>query len=87
MVGHVPIRTCVICRRKAPKSALLRLVVRDRTVMEDPEHIAPGRGAYVCRQPACLSNLRCDKRLQKAFRGQVRELAPGVGLKQHLSNT
>jgi hypothetical protein len=38
----------VACGRQAPKSALLRLAVRDGRVVADPGAMLPGRGAYVC---------------------------------------
>ena len=48
-----PVRRCVACRRRAPKSALVRLVVADRAVTVDPTSAAPGRGAYLCGGRAC----------------------------------
>jgi predicted RNA-binding protein YlxR (DUF448 family) len=75
-----------VCRRKESKAALLRLAMRDRIVIEDPDQVVPGRGAYVCRSFDCLSKLRYDKRMQKAYRGQARALAPDIGLKLHLTN-
>ncbi len=52
---HVPERTCVGCRGRAPKASLVR-VVRwpDGRVGADPGGKAPGRGAYVHADPACL---------------------------------
>jgi predicted RNA-binding protein YlxR (DUF448 family) len=75
-----------VCRRKESKTALLRLAMRGSLVVEDPDQVAPGRGVYVCRRLDCLSKLRYDNRLQKAFRGQARGLAPGIGLKLPLTD-
>ena len=53
--GHVPERTCVGCRGRAPKRELLRLVrAPDGLVRVDPRGSAPGRGAYVHRDPSCV---------------------------------
>jgi len=50
----VPERTCVGCRRTAPKSELLRLVRAPAGgVRVDRSGRAPGRGAYVHRSSDC----------------------------------
>jgi uncharacterized protein len=49
-----PERTCVGCRGKAAKPELLRLVRADGGVRVDPQGNAPGRGAYVHRDAACV---------------------------------
>ncbi|MGQ0669552.1 MAG: YlxR family protein [Actinomycetota bacterium] len=51
-----PERTCVGCRRRAPKADLLRVVRSPRgTVGPDPSGKLPGRGAYVHRDPSCVA--------------------------------
>jgi predicted RNA-binding protein YlxR (DUF448 family) len=51
---HVPGRTCVACRESKPKRALVRVVRRgDGSVAVDPTGKQPGRGAYLCHDPAC----------------------------------
>jgi len=54
-VSRTPVRTCVGCRGTAGKRELIRVV---RTpagpVRVDPTGTAPGRGAYLHRDPACL---------------------------------
>ncbi len=50
-----PERTCVGCRATAPKRDLVRLVASESGgARPDPTGKAPGRGAYVHRDPACL---------------------------------
>lgn len=69
--GHVPIRTCISCGTKRPKSDLIRLVLDpDGWVVCDFIGNAPGRGAYVCRREECWAILRDSNRLKKAFRGK-----------------
>ena len=53
--SQVPERTCVGCRGKAMKPELLRVVRgADGVVVADPSGRAPGRGAYVHRDRACV---------------------------------
>jgi predicted RNA-binding protein YlxR (DUF448 family) len=48
---HVPLRTCVGCRRRFAKQQLVRFVVGEGgLVLGSPE----GRGAYLCRNASCL---------------------------------
>lgn len=52
-----PVRTCVGCRVRAPRSALLRVVVQDGVLVADEKAVLPGRGAWVhdtdgCREAA-----------------------------------
>lgn len=58
MSTHAPLRTCVGCRAKAQRSALVRLVVDRRdaapAVTIDHTASAPGRGAWVHQIPHCL---------------------------------
>ena len=49
-----PIRTCVGCRARAPRSELLRIVAGPDGPAIDGRGDAPGRGAYVHRDPVCL---------------------------------
>jgi len=53
-VAHVPERTCVGCRGKAPKSDLMRIVRADVGLALDRTGHAPGRGAYMHRERACV---------------------------------
>ena len=48
---HIPIRTCVACRKKKPKGELLRLRVGGAASGGNPNE---GRGMYLCREAACL---------------------------------
>jgi predicted RNA-binding protein YlxR (DUF448 family) len=52
--ARAPQRTCVACRESGEKRGLTRLVrSADGSVRYDPTGRLPGRGAYVCSQPAC----------------------------------
>ncbi len=67
MTPHVPMRTCLGCRRRRPKREMLRLVRRaDGHV--DTDVAASGRGAYVCEDVECLDRALKPGRLAHAFR-------------------
>jgi uncharacterized protein len=58
------------CGRRAPKSALRRLALRDGWVVVDPDAVLPGRGAYVC--DATCARAAVDRRaFARAFRRAV----------------
>jgi predicted RNA-binding protein YlxR (DUF448 family) len=67
-----PVRTCVGCREEAGKRALIRLVRGpDGVVGRDPTGHAPGRGAYLHDDPACLELARRRRALQRALAAEV----------------
>ncbi len=72
---RVPQRTCVACRGVGAKPELLRVV---RTpageVRVDPSGKAPGRGAYVHRDPGCAR-----RALARGGRALARTLRRGLG--------
>ena len=49
-----PVRTCVGCRSRDAKPALLRVVVVDGALAVDPAGRLPGRGASVHPDLACV---------------------------------
>ena len=67
-----PIRTCVACRQEAGKRTLVR-VVRDANGQAalDSTGRAPGRGAYLHRDPACVEIARKKKGLDRALGATV----------------
>ncbi len=69
-----PVRTCVGCRGRQDKGALIRVVRRpDGEVEVDAGGKAPGRGAYVHPDPACVGAALARGALARALR---RVLAP-----------
>lgn len=68
MPKTIPVRQCLGCREHKPKSELIR-VVRSPAgeVSLDFRGKKPGRGAYVCPDPACLKRVRKSKALERAF--------------------
>ena len=79
-----PVRTCVGCRARDAKAALLRVVVVDGALTVDPAGREPGRGASVHPDPACVD--LADRR--RAFARALRVPGPlDVGpVREHLQN-
>ena len=51
----IPMRMCVGCREMREKRSLLRIVKSaEGEISFDPVGKKPGRGAYICRDRACL---------------------------------
>ena len=67
-VKKIPQRQCVGCREMKDKKALLRVVRSpEGAVSLDFTGKKPGRGAYVCPDPACLKKARKSRALERAF--------------------
>lgn len=49
-----PVRTCIGCRGRAPKTELLRLVWHGSAVALDRRQVESGRGAYLHPDVTCL---------------------------------
>lgn len=68
MQKKIPMRQCVGCREMKPKKELIRAVKSpEGTISLDFKGKAPGRGAYVCPDPACLKRAIKAKSLERAF--------------------
>jgi predicted RNA-binding protein YlxR (DUF448 family) len=68
---HVPMRTCVVCRDKAGKRQLTRVVRTPEGVFVDPTGKMNGRGAYVCEQ--CWERAVHSDVLAKALKAPLTE--------------
>ena len=68
MQKKIPMRQCVGCREMKPKKELIRAVKSpEGAISLDFKGKAPGRGAYVCPNPACLKRAIKAKSLERAF--------------------
>jgi len=63
-----PVRTCLGCRQRAPRSALLRVVARDGRAVVDAAARLPGRGAWVHPAPTCLDTAIRRRAFGRALR-------------------
>lgn len=70
----VPMRMCLGCGQMFPKRELVRAVKnKEGEIFLDIKGKAPGRGAYLCRNPECLRLARKARRLERAFSSQIPE--------------
>jgi uncharacterized protein len=63
-----PVRTCVGCRTRAPRSALLRVVARGSDLVPDPRAAMPGRGAWLHPTPECVETAIRRRAFVRALR-------------------
>ena len=72
MEKKISMRQCLGCREMKPKRELIR-VVRSSTgeISLDFRGKAPGRGAYVCPNSACLKKAVKARALERAFSAQI----------------
>lgn len=65
-------RTCVGCRKRSPREALVRVVCSpEGVVLVDRYLKAPGRGAHICYDPRCVGVAVERRAFGRAFRRQV----------------
>jgi predicted RNA-binding protein YlxR (DUF448 family) len=67
----IGVRTCIGCRRTAPKPELVRLVWDEATaeVVPDPRQVLPGRGCYL--HPECAGLVVKRRAVARALRRSV----------------
>lgn len=64
----IPQRQCVGCRTMFEKRDLIRVVRSpEGEISLDDRGKKPGRGAYLCKDPACLKKAQRSKALERAF--------------------
>ncbi len=69
-----PLRMCTGCGQMKPKKELVRVVRSpEGEISLDLTGRKPGRGAYVCRDIACLKAARKARRLERAFSCRIPE--------------
>ena len=72
MPKKIPMRQCVGCREMKEKRQLIRVVRSpEGEVSLDFKGKKPGRGAYLCPDPACLAKAQKKKALERSFEQPV----------------
>lgn len=73
MPKKIPMRQCLGCREMKPKPTLIRVVRAPDggTITLDFKGKAPGRGAYLCPDPACLKKAVKSHALERAFSAAI----------------
>jgi predicted RNA-binding protein YlxR (DUF448 family) len=79
-----PVRTCVGCRRRDEASRLLRVVADGTSVVVDPRRRAPGRGAHVHPDLACVALAVKKRAFGRTLRAPVEAAAAGAVLTAYL---
>jgi predicted RNA-binding protein YlxR (DUF448 family) len=70
----IPQRTCIGCGMKKDKKELVRIVrTPEGTLQLDLTGRMNGRGAYVCRDAACLDKALKRKALQRSLKEEISE--------------
>ena len=68
VVKKVPIRKCSGCAERFPKSVLVRVLrTPDGEILLDETGKKSGRGAYLCKNAACLKKARKSKRIDQSL--------------------
>lgn len=71
-VKKIPQRTCIGCGETHNKKEMVRIVRSpEGEVSLDRSGKKPGRGAYVCPNPACIEKAFQSKNLEKALQVKV----------------
>ena len=74
MQKKIPMRQCIGCREKKPKRELIRVVrPPEGEVTLDFSGKMNGRGAYLCKDAACLKRAAKAKALERAFETAIPE--------------
>ena len=67
-IRTIPQRKCIGCNTSKDKRELIRVVRNaEGEISIDTTGKKPGRGAYICKDAACLKLARKGKKLDKAF--------------------
>ncbi|QMU97911.1 YlxR family protein [Microbacterium esteraromaticum] len=69
-----PVRTCVGCRGRASRTALIRVVAQNDRLVIDERAALPGRGAWLHPSPECLDTALRRKAFARALR-----VPPSIG--------
>lgn len=65
-IKKVPERQCIGCASHRPKAEMIRIVRGPGGELSlDATGKKPGRGAYICRNSACLAKAKKSRRLEK----------------------
>ena len=72
MEKKVPIRQCVGCATQSDKRDMIRVVrTPEGAVTLDTKGKMNGRGAYLCKNPNCLTKAGKNKGLERALKMKI----------------
>ncbi len=66
---------CVSCREMKPKKELIRVVrsPEGEISIDDERGKKPGRGAYICRNSACIDKARKSNILERSLNQKIED--------------
>ena len=68
----IPLRKCIGCNEMKDKRTLVRIVRnKEGEIFVDFTGKKPGRGAYICKNVACLDQAQKAKRIERAFSTKI----------------
>ena len=72
-VKKIPMRKCTGCGEMKEKKAMMRVLKCEEGIVLDTTGKKNGRGAYLCKNTACLQKAKKTKRLEAAFSSKIEE--------------
>ena len=73
MNKKVPLRMCVVCKNSKPKKDCIRVVKTDTGYVVDATGKLNGRGAYVCKDSACIEKCLKTHAFNRSFKHNIGE--------------
>ena len=71
MNKKVPMRRCVACMESKEKDQLIRVALLDGKLVVDKDFNLQARGAYVCKNKACIEKALNKGGFSRSFRTKV----------------
>lgn len=70
----IPVRRCTGCAEHFPKMELIRVLrTPEGNIVLDTTGKKSGRGAYLCKNPACLKKAKKARRLEASLECEIPE--------------
>ena len=71
-VKKIPLRKCIGCGEQKTKNDLIRIVKEsDGNIYVDHTGRSNGRGAYICKDPACFSKACKSHAFERSFKVSI----------------
>ncbi|MBQ7432757.1 MAG: YlxR family protein [Lachnospiraceae bacterium] len=68
----VPLRQCVGCGEMKPKKEMVRIIkTAEDEILMDTTGKKNGRGAYICKSSACLTQARKNRGLERSLKSPI----------------
>lgn len=71
--SHVPMRTCIGCRKVRPKQELVRIVDNPEGLRIDHTGRLSGRGVYICPEKDCITAAFKNNGIRRSLKKNIRK--------------